>query len=108
MKTPQEVYGDGGVIIQNHDDVPSTNIPLPPHPIALELYTRSSPHRRDLGIPIPATHAERIAAVPHAFVDCLRHGLPPPATAADGRASVEMVLGAYRSAQEGRRVHFPL
>ena len=103
-----EVYGDGGVIIQNHDDVPSTNIPLPPHPIALKVYTRSSPQWEDLGIPIPATHAERIAAVPRAFVDCLRFELPPPATAADGRVSVEMVLGAYRSAEEGRRVQFPL
>ena len=38
-----EVYGDQGVIIQNHDDVPSTNVALPPHPIALKLY----PPRRD-------------------------------------------------------------
>ena len=102
-----EVYGDQGVIIQNHDDLPSTNIPLPPHPIALKLYTRSQPQWEDLGIPIPASHAERIAAVPRAFVDCLLHDLEPPTTAYDGRVSVEMVLGAYRSAQEGRRVHFP-
>lgn len=103
-----EVYGDQGVIIQNHDDVPSTNVPLPPGPIALKLYTRGQPQWEDLGIPIPASHAERIAAVPRAFVDCLLHDLTPPATAHDGRVSVEMVLGAYRSAQEGRRVHFPL
>jgi predicted dehydrogenase len=103
-----EVYGDTGVIIQNHDDVPSTNIPLPPHPIALKLYTRANPQWQDLGIPIPATHAERIAAVPRAFVDCLQQDLDPPATAADGRVSVEMVLGAYRSSQEGRRIDFPL
>ena len=103
-----EVYGDQGVIIQNHDDLPSTNNPLPPHPIALKLYTRARPEWEDLGIPIPSSHAERIAAVPRAFVDCLRQELDPPTTAADGRVSVEMVLGAYRSAQEGRRVHFPL
>jgi 1,5-anhydro-D-fructose reductase (1,5-anhydro-D-mannitol-forming) len=103
-----EVYGDQGVLIQNHDDVPSTNIPLPPHPIALKLYTRTHPQWKDLGIPIPSSHAERIAGVPRAFVDCLQQELDPPATAADGRTSVEMVLGAYRSAQEGRRIHFPL
>jgi predicted dehydrogenase len=103
-----EVYGNQGVIIQNHDDVPSTNIPLPPHPIALKLYTRSQPQWQDLGIPIPASHAERIAAVPRAFVDCLKDNLDPPTTAHDGRVSVEMVLGAYQSAQEGRRVSFPL
>lgn len=103
-----EVYGDQGVIIQNHDDLPSTNVPLPPHPIALKLYTRTRPEWEDLGIAIPSSHAERIAAVPRAFVDCLRQEIDPPATAVDGRVSVEMVLGAYRSAQAGRRVHFPL
>ena len=103
-----EVYGDQGVIIQNHDDLPSTNVPLPPHPIALKLYTRTRPEWEDLGIAIPFSHAERIAAVPRAFVDCLRQEIDPPATAVDGRVSVEMVLGAYRSAQAGRRVHFPL
>ena len=103
-----EVYGDQGVIIQNHDDLPSTNGPLPPHPIALKLYTRTRPEWEDLGIAIPSSHAERIAAVPRAFVDCLRQEIDPPATAVDGRVSVEMVLGAYRSAQAERRVHFPL
>jgi predicted dehydrogenase len=103
-----EVYGDQGVIIQNHDDVPSTNVALPPHPIALKLYTRGESVWQDQGIPIPASHAERIAAVPRAFVNCLKYDLEPPTTAHDGRVSVEMVLGAYRSAQEGRRVRFPL
>ncbi len=103
-----EIYGDQGVLIQNHDDVPSTNGPLPPHPIALKLYTREQPRWQDLGIPIPASHGERIAAVPRAFVDCLRHDTPPDVTAEDGRVSVEMVLGAYQSAREGRRVTFPL
>ena len=31
-----EVYGDQGVLIQNYDDSPSTNGPLPPHPAALK------------------------------------------------------------------------
>jgi predicted dehydrogenase len=103
-----EVYGDEGVIIQNHDDVPSTNIALPPHPIALKLYRKGETQWQDLGIPIPPNHAERIAAVPRAFIDCLKYDLQPPTTAADGRVSVEMVLGAYRSARAGRRVQFPL
>jgi predicted dehydrogenase len=103
-----EVYGDQGVIIQNHDDLVSTNVALPPHPIALKRYTRGENQWQDLGIAIPASHAERIAAVPRAFVDCVQQDLAPPTTAADGRVSVEMVLGAYQSAREGRRVHFPL
>ena len=103
-----EVYGDEGVIIQNHDDGPSTNVALPPHPVALKLYRRGETQWQDFGIAIPASHAERIAAVPRAFVDCIKYDLDPPTTAEDGRVSVEMVLGAYQSAREGRRVHFPL
>ena len=103
-----EIYGDQGVLIQNHDDVPSTNVPLPPHPIALKVYTRETPSWTDLGIPIPDAHGERIASVPRSFVDMLRDDTEPAITAEDGRVSVEMVLGAYQSAREGRRVEFPL
>ncbi len=103
-----EIYGDQGVIIQNHDDVPSTNVPLPPHPIALKVYTNDEPEWTDLGIPIPSSHGERIASVPRSFIDMLRDGTEPSITAEDGRVSVEMVLGAYQSAKEGRRIEFPL
>ena len=103
-----EVYGDQGVLIQNHDDAPSTNIPLPPSATALKLYTKASNQWQDLGIPIPARHAERIGAVPRTFVDCLLHDREPDITALDGRVSVEMVLGAYESTRTGRRVNFPL
>ena len=61
-----------------------------------------------MGMPIPANHGERIASVPRSFIDMLRDGTEPSITAADGRVSVEMVLGAYQSAREGRRVEFPL
>jgi len=103
-----EVYGDQGVLIQNHDDAPSTNVPLPPSAIALKLYTRSSNQWQDMGIPIPASHAERIGAVPRSFIDCLLSDSTPDITAHDGRVSVEMVLGAYESARTGRRIDFPL
>lgn len=100
-----EIYGDNGVLIQNHDDVPSTNVPLPPHPIALKLYTREQPAWQDLGIEIPASHGDRIASVPRSFIDMIKHDSEPEITAHDGRVSVEMVLAAYQSALEGRRVY---
>lgn len=102
-----EIYGDEGVLIQNHDDSPSTSV-LPPHPIALKIYRKDSPAWQDLGLPIPASHGERIAAVPRPFIDCIKNDTEPWITAWDGRVAVEMVLGAYQSAQEGRRVEFPL
>ncbi len=102
-----EVYGDQGVLIQNYDDLVSTHL-APPNSPALKLYTREAPQWQDLGIAIPPHHGERIAGVPRSFIDCLKNDTEPPVTAEDGRISVEMVLGAYQSAKEGRRVDFPL
>ncbi len=103
-----EIYGDAGVIIQNYGDGPSCNVQRPAAAVALKLYTRDEPSWKELGIPIPNSHGERIAAVPRPFIDCLKNGTEPDVTVEDGRVSVEMVLGAYRSAREGRRVTFPL
>jgi len=102
-----EIYGDQGVLIQNHDDAVST-ANAPEGAVALKLYTRDNPAWQDLGISLPAAHGERIAGVPRSFIDCLKNDTAPEITAEDGRVSVEMVLGAYQSAREGRRVHFPL
>lgn len=103
-----EIYGDQGVVIQNYGDAPSCNIPRPEDAVALKLYTRDQPSWRDLGIPIPKGHGERISAVPRPFIDCLKNDTEPSVTAWDGRVSVEMVLGAYQSAKEGQRITFPL
>ncbi len=103
-----EIYGDDGVIIQNYGDGPSCNMPRPEDAIALKLYTREEPSWKDLGIAIPNSHGERIAGVPRPFIDCLKNDTEPDVSVEAGRVSVEMVLGAYRSAQEGRRVSFPL
>ncbi len=103
-----EIYGNEGVVIQNYGDGPSCNMPRPEGAVALRLYTRNEPIWKDLGIAIPNNHGERIAAVPRPFIDCLKNDTESDVTVEDGRVSVEMVLGAYRSAQEGKRVAFPL
>lgn len=103
-----EAYGEKGVLIQNHDDAPSTNVPLPNGAAALKLFTRDAPQWRYLDMPIPDSHRDRLAGVPRPFIDCIKHDTEPDVTADDGRTSVEMVLGAYQSAREGRRVEFPL
>ncbi|MCH8292033.1 Gfo/Idh/MocA family oxidoreductase [Candidatus Poribacteria bacterium] len=102
-----EIYGDQGVVIQNYGDGPSCNIPRPENAIAVKLYTRDQPAWQDLGIPIPQSHGERISAVPRPFIDCLKNDTEPEITAWDGRVSVEMVLNAYQSAKQGRRIAFP-
>ena len=110
-----EVYGDQGVLIQNYDDLVSTHLApvnsrgaAPADYPALKLYTKENPAWVDQGISIPATHGERLMAVPRAFIDCLKNDTLPTITAKDGRVSVEMVLGAYQSARTGCRVSFPL
>ena len=102
-----EIYGDKGVIIQNHGDSPSCAL-KPPHPIGVKLYQseKSELGWQDLGMPIPKTHGERIAGLTRPFLDAFRAG-EPLCTAREGRLSIEMVLACYRSAETGRRVIFP-
>jgi predicted dehydrogenase len=102
-----EIYGDKGVIIQNHGDAPSCSI-KPPNPIGVKMYQteQAALGWQDLGLPIPASHGERIAGVARPFVDALTAGVPM-CTAEEGRDSVELVLACYRSAEIGARVGFP-
>ncbi|MBM3189251.1 MAG: Gfo/Idh/MocA family oxidoreductase, partial [Chloroflexi bacterium] len=102
-----ELYGDKGVIIQNHGDSPSCSI-KPPHPIAIKMYQteKSELGWQDLGMPVPQSHGERIAGVARPFIDALKAGTPL-CTAREGRMSIEMVLACYRSAETGQRVTFP-
>ena len=104
-----EIYGDRGVLIQNYGDGPSCSMPRSGDAVALKMFTRDGPPGwQPFDMDIPASQGERIAAVPRPFINALKNGDPPPATALDGRKSVEMILGAYQSAREGRRVWFPL
>ena len=103
-----EIYGDKGVVIQNYGDGPSCNIPRSEDAVALKLWTTEHPSWKDLGVAIPNNHGERIADVPRPFIDCLKNDTEPDVSVEAGRVSVEMILGAYRSAEEGRRVQFPL
>jgi len=102
-----EIYGDQGTIIHNHGDVPSSNVPHPPGAVALKLYRAAAGDWEYFDLPL-VQHGERIRAVPRAVVDYLHGKRGPLATAEDGRICIEMILGAYQAAREGRRVHFPL
>lgn len=103
-----EIYGDQGVLIQNYGDGVSTPF-AEPDSVALKRYRRGEPPRWErLPFGIPRSHGERIAAVPRPWLDLLHAGAEPTCGARDGRVAVEMVLAAYRSAAEGRRVTFPL
>ena len=103
-----EIYGDEGTILQDYGDAPATAAPRPADAVPLRSIRRGDSEWTEYPLPIPAGQGERIAAVPRPFVDYLKGLRQAPVTAEEGRKSVEMVLGAYRSAAKGRRVEFPL
>ena len=103
-----EIYGDEGTILQDYGDAPATSAPRPADAVPLRSIRRGDSQWTEYPLPIPASQGERIAAVPEPFLRYLRGEGAAPVTAAEGRVSVEMVLGAYRSAADGRRVTFPL
>lgn len=103
-----EIYGDEGTILQDYGDAPATSAPRPADAVPLRSIRRDDTEWTEYPLPIPAGQGERIAAVPRPFVDYLKGLRDAPVTAAEGRKSVEMVMGAYRSAAEGRRIEFPL
>ncbi len=100
-----EIYGDAGAIQQNYGDLPSSLLPAEGTP--LKLFHAGADDWQKLDFPV-VPHRSRIKAVPRPLIDYLKGEGPPLATAEDGKVCIEMILGAYQSAREGRRVHFPL
>ena len=99
------IYGDAGTILQHYGDVPSTI--LPPEGTPLKIFRAGQEDWERLDFPF-VPHRSRIHALPRPLIDYLKGDAPPLASAEEGRVCIEMVLGAYQSAREGRRVHFPL
>ena len=99
-----EIYGDRGMLIQNYGDGPSCSVPGCPEGYALKLFRYDTHAWERFDIPKPANQGERIAAVPRPWVDSLVNNSVPAATGRDGRLALEVVLAAYQSAREGRRI----
>lgn len=98
-----EIYGDKGTIVHNYGDSPSSSLPRPAGGVALKIYRQGAREWEYHDYPAVA-HSARIRAVPRAVLDYLYGRRPPLAAAEDGRVCIEMVLGAYQAAREGRRV----
>ncbi len=103
-----ELYGEKGALIQNYGDAPSCNVPRCPDGPTLKVFRHEKGQWDIIDVPQPKDHGDRIRAVPRPWVDSLIHETPPHAGLNDGRVALEMVLGAYRSAREGRRITFPM
>jgi len=103
-----EIYGDEGTLIQDYGDSPSTSAPRSDQAVPLRLIRKGDTTWTEFPMEIPRGQGERSAAVARPFVDFLRGATDEHVSAEEGRKSVEMVLGAYRSATLGVRVEFPL
>lgn len=101
-----EVYGDRGTIVHNYGDAVSSTLPRPAGAAALRVYRAGASDWETLPFRADTPHGSRIRAVPRPLVDYLRGRAAPLATAEEGRIVVEMILNAYRSAREGRRIGF--
>jgi predicted dehydrogenase len=103
-----EIYGDEGTIIQDYGDAPGVSVPRPAGVAPLRLIRRGDKEWTEFHLPIPQSQGQRIAAIPRPFIDYVRGLTGETISAEEGRKSVEMMLGAYRSAAEGRRIDLPI
>ena len=103
-----EIYGDQGTIVQDYGDMPATSAPRAAGVAPLRTFCRGDDHWTEYDLPIPNSQRDRLTAVPRPFIDYVRGLTDETISAEEGRVSVEMVLGAYRSMAEGRRIDLPL
>jgi len=101
-----EIYGDQGTIVQNYGDLVSSSLPRPQGATALKIYRTGAKEWEHFNFPADTPHGSRIRAVPRPLIEYLQGRANPLATAEDGRVCIEMILGAYQAAQEGKRVYF--
>lgn len=99
-----EIYGDAGVIQQNYGDSPASRLPADGAPLKLFRAGAEDWQRYDFPI-VP--QGVRIHDVARPVVDFIKGEAGPLATAEEGKVCIEMILGAYQSAREGRRVSLP-
>ena len=101
-----EIYGDEGTIIQDYGDSPSTSAPRPDDAIALKYIRLGDAQWTEFKMDIPKGQGERIAGIPRPFINYIRGLTDERVSPEEGRVSAEMILGAYQSAQEGKRIIF--
>jgi predicted dehydrogenase len=103
-----EIYGDEGTIIQDWGDGVSSFADRPEGLAPLRMIRKGETKWTGCDLPSPHDHGRRIAAIPRPFIDYILGVSDESISACEGKASVEMVIGAYESARSGTRVAFPL
>jgi predicted dehydrogenase len=100
-----EIYGTNGTIVQDYGDAPSTGAPRPAGAAPLKHIHPGDKEWTVFDLPIPSSQGDRLAAIPRPFINYLCGLTDQTISAEEGRVAVEMVLAAYQSAREGRRIY---
>ncbi len=103
-----EIYGDRGTILHDYGDGPSCAAPRPADAVSIRMIHPGETRWTEFPVPIPASQGERLKAVPRPFIDYVLGRTDETISAEDGRVTVEMLIGAYQSAAEGKRIRFPI
>lgn len=99
------VVGESGTIVQDYGDAVSCGVtPVPENTPGLQYLLAGETEWTPVSIPTPPNHGYRIRAVAWPAVEFFLGQREAIATAEEGRANVKMLLAAYRSAAEGRRI----
>jgi len=99
------IVGDRGTIVQDYGDAVSCGaFALPEGALGLGYLLAGEGDWTPVDIPTPPSHGYRIHAVARPAVEFFLGKREPIATAEEGRTNVQMLLAAYQSASEGRRV----
>jgi predicted dehydrogenase len=99
------IVGENGTIVQDYGDAVSCGVtPLPEGTRGLQYLLAGESEWTPVDIPTPPNHGHRIRAVARPAVEFFLGQRDPIATAEEGRENVRMLLAAYQSSAEGRRV----
>lgn len=99
-----EIYGDRGSLVATGTDIASTRV-MPAGTPPLQVWTVDQGAWTQPAVELVRARSDVVAGP---FIDCIVHDTPSPVPVEWGRAAVEMVLGGYQSARDGRRVTLPL
>lgn len=99
-----EIFGERGTLVATGTDIASGRF-ISEGAKVLKIAAAGSDHWEYVDVPVVKARSELVAAP---FIDCIVEDRPSPVPAEWGRAAVEMVLGGYRSARDGRRIPLPL
>jgi UDP-N-acetyl-2-amino-2-deoxyglucuronate dehydrogenase len=104
-----EIHGTGGTVVLEEEDLKAWDFAKHSRGDELILDEMKKHKSGGGGASDPAAighHGHALAF--RDFLDALREGRPPAVDGREGRRSVEIILGVYKSAESGKAVRLPL